>query len=98
MLACFIKQFLKNWPTDPELLADINSKWVEPFGDMRQELVFIGQSLNKQAMIEALDDCLLPEEAVLKGKVFGKPITTRFLFGRKCNECPSSNNGTNKTH
>ena len=62
----------KDWPTDPELLADINSKWVEPFGDMRQELVFIGQSLNKQAMIEALDDCLLPEEAVLKGKVFWK--------------------------
>ena len=62
----------KDWPTDPELLADINSKWVEPFGDMRQELVFIGQSLNKQAMIEALDDCLLPEEAVLKGKDFWK--------------------------
>ena len=62
----------KDWPTEPKLLADINSKWVEPFGDMRQELVFIGQSLNKQAMIEALDDCLLPEEAVLKGKVFWK--------------------------
>ena len=62
----------KDWPTEPVLLADINSKWVEPFGDMRQELVFIGQSLNKQAMIEALDDCLLPEEAVLKGKDFWK--------------------------
>ncbi|MCQ8884646.1 zinc metallochaperone GTPase ZigA [Pseudoalteromonas agarivorans] len=68
----------KNWPTDPELLADINSKWVEPFGDMRQELVFIGQSLNKQAMIEALDDCLLPEEAVLKGKVFWKTYNDPF--------------------
>jgi len=68
----------KDWPTDPELLADINSKWVEPFGDMRQELVFIGQSLNKQAMIEALDDCLLPEEAVLKGKVFWKTYNDPF--------------------
>ena len=68
----------KDWPTEPELLADINSKWVEPFGDMRQELVFIGQSLNKHAMIEALDDCLLPEEAVLKGKDFWKTYNDPF--------------------
>ena len=68
----------KDWPTDPELLADINSKWVEPFGDMRQELVFIGQSLNKQAMIKALDDCLLPEDAVLKGKDFWRTYSDPF--------------------
>ena len=68
----------KDWPTEPDLLADINSKWVEPFGDMRQELVFIGLSLNKQAMIEALDDCLLPEEAVLKGKDFWKTYNDPF--------------------
>ena len=70
----------KDWPTEPELLADINSKWVEPFGYMRQELVFIGQSLNKHAMIEALDDCLLPEEAVLKGKDFWKTYNDPFLI------------------
>ncbi|TMO76819.1 4-hydroxytetrahydrobiopterin dehydratase [Pseudoalteromonas sp. S3776] len=68
----------KDWPTDPELLADINSKWVEPFGDMRQELVFIGQSLNKQAMIKALDDCLLPKDAVLKGKDFWRTYSDPF--------------------
>ncbi|MBH0028435.1 GTP-binding protein [Pseudoalteromonas sp. SWN29] len=68
----------KEWPTEPELLADINSKWVEPFGDMRQELVFIGQSLNQQAMIEALDDCLLSEDAVLKGKDFWRTYNDPF--------------------
>ncbi|MEL0640444.1 zinc metallochaperone GTPase ZigA [Pseudoalteromonas aliena] len=68
----------KDWPTEPELLADINSKWVEPFGDMRQELVFIGQSLNKQAMINALDDCLLSEGAVLKGKDFWRTYNDPF--------------------
>ncbi|MBQ4798021.1 zinc metallochaperone GTPase ZigA [Pseudoalteromonas sp. MMG006] len=68
----------KDWPTEPELLADINSKWVEPFGDMRQELVFIGQSLNKQAMINALDDCLLSEDAVLKGKDFWRTYNDPF--------------------
>lgn len=68
----------KDWPTEPELLADINSKWVEPFGDMRQELVFIGQSLDKKAIIKALDDCLLPEDAVLKGKDFWKTFNDPF--------------------
>ena len=68
----------KDWPTEPERLADINNKWVEPFGDMRQELVFIGQSLNKQAMIKALDDCLLPEDAVLKGKDFWRTYNDPF--------------------
>ena len=68
----------KDWPTEPELLADINNKWVEPFGDMRQELVFIGQSLNQQAMIKALDDCLLPEDAVLKGKDFWRTYNDPF--------------------
>ncbi|ALS33534.1 hypothetical protein PTRA_a2442 [Pseudoalteromonas translucida KMM 520] len=68
----------KEWPTEPELLADINNKWVEPFGDMRQELVFIGQSLNQQAMIKALDDCLLSEDAVLKGKDFWRTYNDPF--------------------
>ncbi len=68
----------KDWPTEPELLADINNKWEEPFGDMRQELVFIGQSLNKQAMIKALDDCLLPEDVVLKGKDFWRTYNDPF--------------------
>jgi len=68
----------KDWPTEPEILADINNKWVEPFGDMRQELVFIGQSLDKKAMIKALDDCLLPEDAVLKGKDFWKTFNDPF--------------------
>ncbi|WP_372763539.1 GTP-binding protein, partial [Pseudoalteromonas sp.] len=68
----------KDWPTEPELLADINSKWVEPFGDMRQELVFIGQSLNQQAMINALDSCLLSEDAALKGKDFWRRYNDPF--------------------
>ena len=57
-----------NWPTDPDYLASILENWVEPFGDMRQELVFIGQGLDQQAMTSALDDCLLSEGDMLKGK------------------------------
>jgi G3E family GTPase len=58
----------KDWPEDEEYLASIQNKWVEPFGDMRQELVFIGQGLDQAAMTQALDDCLLSEEDVLLGK------------------------------
>ena len=39
--------------SDDESLATIKENWVEPFGDMRQELVFIGQGLDKVAMIDA---------------------------------------------
>ena len=57
-----------NWPKDPDSLSAIDQLWVEPFGDMRQELVFIGQNLDKDSMTAALNNCLLSEEDVLKGK------------------------------
>ncbi|MEM6582457.1 MAG: zinc metallochaperone GTPase ZigA [Pseudomonadota bacterium] len=58
----------KHWPTDEETLAHIESLWVEPFGDMRQELVFIGQDLDQERMTAALNACLLDEEELLRGK------------------------------
>jgi hypothetical protein len=47
------------WPQDSETLEEIGKLWQEPFGDKRQELVFIGQSLNKDKIIKQLNDCLL---------------------------------------
>lgn len=58
----------ENWPTDEEYLTSIKKNWVEPFGDMRQELVFIGQDLDRKSMTHALDDCLLSEDELLMGK------------------------------
>ena len=60
----------KDWPTDIDYLASINKVWAEPFGDMRQELVFIGQNMDEAGLSKALDECLLPMEAVLKGKEY----------------------------
>jgi len=68
----------KNWPTDEEYLASIKKSWVEPFGDMRQELVFIGQSLDQYAMTQALDDCLLSEDELLRGKAYWTTLQDPF--------------------
>jgi len=68
----------ERWPTDEEYLASIEELWEEPFGDMRQELVFIGQKLNQTAMTKALNDCLLSDDELLKGKAFWKTLNDPF--------------------
>ena len=45
---------------------------------MRQELVFIGQRLQKEKMIAALDACLLSEEDVLKGREYWSTFNDPF--------------------
>ena len=68
----------EDWPTDEDYLESIEEKWVEPFGDMRQELVFIGQNLKQDAVITALDECLLSEEEVLRGKEYWTTLSDPF--------------------
>ena len=68
----------QNWPTDEESLKIIKQNWEEPFGDMRQELVFIGQGLDKEAMIGALENCLVTEDDLLKGEEFWTTLNDPF--------------------
>ena len=58
----------ESWPQDEDSINIIKENWVEPFGDMRQELVFIGQGLDKEQITNALDACLLSDDDLLKGK------------------------------
>jgi G3E family GTPase len=76
----------ENWPDDEEYLASIKSLWVEPFGDMRQELVFIGQELDQQGMIRALDDCLLDEEEVVRGRDYWQTLPDPFPVWKEIDE------------
>ena len=68
----------KDWPEDEEYLASIKNQWVEPFGDMRQELVFIGQGLDQEKMTQKLNECLLTEEEVLKGREYWETLKDPF--------------------
>jgi G3E family GTPase len=68
----------EEWPTDETYMESIQKNWVEPFGDMRQELVFIGQGLDKNKVIAALDSCLLSEEELLQGQQFWRTLPDPF--------------------
>ena len=50
------------WPEDADTVHQIQSSFVAPFGDCRQELVFIGQQLDQQQMLRQLEQCLLTEQ------------------------------------
>jgi G3E family GTPase len=49
------------WPEHPEMVEMLKKNWQEPFGDRRQELVFIGTDFDQQAITQMLDAALMPE-------------------------------------
>lgn len=55
------------WPTDPEWLAGVRRNWVEPHGDRRQEIVFIGVDMDEAALRRVLDTCLLTDAEMRGG-------------------------------
>jgi G3E family GTPase len=68
----------EDWPTDDASLAFIQAHWQEPFGDMRQELVFIGQGLDQTAMTNALNACLLSDQDLHRGAAFWSSLSDPF--------------------
>ncbi len=54
------------WPDHPSVLDYIKQHWAEPWGDRRQELVFIGAGIDWPLLKSRLDACLL-SEAVASG-------------------------------
>ena len=68
-----------NYPTFAENKDFIESKWSKQWGDRMNELVFIGQDMDKQQITADLDSCLLqPEEEILytSKKIFKDPFPT----------------------
>ena len=57
----------EQWPTDREYLHSLESSWDELYGDRGNELVFIGQNLDREKTIGRLKECLVTNEEDLGG-------------------------------
>jgi len=57
----------ERWPEEEETLKTIMKDWQEPFGDRRQQLVFIGQDLDKEKILNTLRRCLLSDDEMRVG-------------------------------
>ena len=51
----------ERWPDDERAQNYMREHWEEPWGDRRQEIVFIGNGINWPDLKGSLDACLLPE-------------------------------------
>ena len=58
---------MEHWPEEVEHREAIESKCEPPYGDRRQEIVFIGQALDEKEARRALDACLLNEKELVAG-------------------------------
>lgn len=66
------------WPQDDEQIKEIIETFEEPYGDRRQELVFIGRNMDEPAMRKALERCLLTEEEENEGPEFWNALPDPF--------------------
>lgn len=54
----------EQWPDNPALRDYLAGHWEEPWGDRRQELVFIGAGIDWPALQARLDAALMPEGVI----------------------------------
>jgi G3E family GTPase len=66
------------WPEDDEDIQFIKEKWLEPYGDRRQEIVIIGQNLNKEMLTKMFDSCLLNDSEMELGMEGWKSLEDPF--------------------
>ena len=53
----------ERWPDNETGKAYLSQHWIEPWGDRRQEIVFIGAGIDWAALKSSLDAALLPQDA-----------------------------------
>jgi G3E family GTPase len=57
----------EHWPVDAEAQAGIQKNWTPPYGDRRQEIVFIGIGMDEAALRAQLNACLLTPAEISAG-------------------------------
>ncbi|MBS0658087.1 MAG: zinc metallochaperone GTPase ZigA [Verrucomicrobia bacterium] len=60
------------WPDTPEDRARLASHWQEPFGDRRQEIVFIGLSMDEAYLRRRLSECELTDREMAQPGRWGR--------------------------
>ncbi|MDC0294456.1 GTP-binding protein [Mariniblastus sp.] len=52
----------ESWPEEQEVLVEIEARMIHEYADRQQELVFIGQNLERDHVTRVLESCLLTDE------------------------------------
>ena len=68
----------ERWPLDAESLAELKEGWSEPHGDRYQEIVFIGQDMDKSAIEAGLKRCQLNYTETRKGMAAWRKLPDPF--------------------
>lgn len=69
----------EQWPADPRFRAELEALIQDrPYGDRRQELVFIGMAMNQARLCELLDAALLTDEEMDQGPALWRMFTDPF--------------------
>lgn len=66
------------WPQDEQSLAEIRANSHDPYGDRRQEIVIIGRHVDRKALSDQFQACLLTDAEYEKGPAFWGLLTDPF--------------------
>ncbi|MFT4036027.1 MAG: GTP-binding protein [Patulibacter sp.] len=62
------------WPVSEQMKDTYDRTWQAPYGDRRQELVFIGQGIDRAGITAALDACLLSDDEFDAGPAYWRTL------------------------
>jgi len=75
-----------DWPSDEAYRLEILKRWQPPYGDRRQELVFIGMNMDEADIVRRLDACLLDDDELAAGPLAWRKLRDPFPRWRKIEE------------
>jgi len=79
----------QRWPADPDWRAGVLKDWTEPYGDRRQEIVFIGgPEMQNDRITASLDACVLTDAETALGATRWTGLPDPFPGWRRGGDAP----------